>query len=157
MHPNAIIIETFYTAFKKKDYKTMQECYHKDAVFSDEAFKKLNSNEVKAMWQMLITRGKDLELTFSNITADDNRGTCRWEAKYTFSATGKKVHNIIDATFEFKDGKISKHIDHFDFHRWSSQALGIMGVLLGWTGFLQNKVSSKAMEQLKGFMTKNNL
>jgi ketosteroid isomerase-like protein len=157
MHANATVIETFYTAFQKKDYKTMQECYHKDAVFSDAAFKNLNSNEVKAMWQMLITRGKDTEITFNNVTADDTIGTCHWEAKYTFSATGNKVHNIIDATFEFKDGKIYKHTDKFDFHHWASQALGIAGTLLGWTGFFQNKVGAKAMEQLKLFMTKNNM
>ena len=61
------------------------------------------------MWEMLITAGKDLKITFSDIRANDTTGTCHWEAWYTFSRTGKKVHNIIDASFEFQDGKIIQH------------------------------------------------
>jgi ketosteroid isomerase-like protein len=155
MHPNAKLLETFYTAFQNKDYQTMQNCYHQDATFSDEAFKNLNSKEVQAMWQMLITRGKDLQLEFSNITADDLKGTAHWEATYTFSKTGNKVLNKIDANFTFKDGKIYTHIDTFNFHTWASQALGIIGTLLGWTSYLQNKVSATATEQLQKFMEKN--
>ncbi len=157
MNKNTQLLETFYKAFQQKDYATMQNCYHNDATFSDEAFKNLNSQQVKAMWQMLITRGTDLALIFNNCVADDTKGSAHWEATYTFSKTGRKVINKIDATFEFKDGKIFKHVDSFDFHKWSSQALGIMGTLLGWTGFLQNKVSQTAMEQLKGYMTKKGL
>ena len=154
MHKNTQLLETFYKAFQQKDYATMQNCYHDDATFSDEAFKNLNSQEVKAMWQMLITRGKDLELIFNNCVADDTKGSAHWEATYTFSKTGRKVINKIDAAFELKDGKIYRHIDTFDFHKWSSQALGIVGTLLGWTGFLQNKVSQTAMQQLKSYITK---
>lgn len=157
MHKNVQLLETFYKAFQQKDYATMQNCYHDDATFSDEAFKNLNSQEVKAMWQMLITRGTDLELIFNNCIADDTKGSAHWEATYTFSKTGRKVINKIDAAFEFKDGKIFRHIDTFDFHKWSSQALGIIGTLLGWTGVLQNKVSQTAMEQLKGYMIKKGL
>jgi ketosteroid isomerase-like protein len=155
MHPNAELLNTFYSAFQKKDFATMQKCYHDEATFSDPAFKNLNSNEVKAMWQMLISRGKDLDLIFNNITADDNKGTAHWEATYTFAKTGNKVLNKIDASFEFKDGKIYRHVDNFDFHKWSSQALGFMGVILGWSSFLQNKVSQTAMQQLQSFMSKN--
>ncbi len=149
---NTQIIEHFYTAFQQRDYKTMQSLYHDEATFTDEAFVGLNSHEVKAMWQMLITRGKDLQLTFSKVQAADNQGSCEWQAHYTFGKTGNKVHNIITAQFEFKDGKIWKHRDSFDFHRWAGQALGITGKLLGWTSFLQDKVSKTATEQLKKFM-----
>lgn len=157
MQTNKAIIEQFYTAFQQKDYKTMQSLYHKDAVFSDPAFPNLDQRGVQAMWQMLITRGKDLELSFSEVKADENTGSCRWDANYTFSKTGNKVHNIIFATFVFKDGKIIKHTDSFDFYRWSSQALGMMGKLLGWTSFLKNKVQQTANEQLIVFRQKNNL
>jgi hypothetical protein len=77
---------------------------------------------------------------------------CRWEAWYTFSRTGRKVHNIIDASFEFKDGKILVHQDTFDFWRWTRQALGMPGILLGWTPFMRNKVRVTARNGLKKFM-----
>jgi len=102
---------------------------------------------------MLLTSGSDLRLEFSDIKASGEKGSCHWEAWYTFSG-GRKVHNIIDAQFEFKDGKIYRHRDHFDFWRWSKMALGTSGLLLGWTPFLKNKVQSTARARLQKFMEK---
>lgn len=154
MNPNEQIITKFYTAFKEKDFKTMQTCYADNATFNDEAFKNLDAAQVRAMWQMLITRGKDLVLTFENVTADDSKGSAEWTATYTFSATKRKVVNHIKAQFSFENGKIVKHTDTFDFHHWASQALGLTGALLGWTGFLKKKVQKTAMESLVSFMKK---
>ncbi|MEL6189188.1 MAG: nuclear transport factor 2 family protein, partial [Myxococcota bacterium] len=106
MHDNAKLIETFYTAFGNRDAETMAGCYHDDATFTDPAFVGLDANGVRNMWRMLVERGKDLEIQFSGVEADDQRGKAHWVATYTFSATGRKVKNEIDATFEFKDGKI---------------------------------------------------
>lgn len=152
MNDNEKLIQHFYESFKSKDFKAMQSCYADNATFSDAVFQNLNSTQVKAMWEMLITRGKDLELRFQNIQADEKTGSAEWIANYTFSQTGNKVENHIKANFEFENGKIVKHIDDFDFYRWSSQALGISGKLLGWTSFLQNKVRQKAMKSLADFM-----
>ena len=132
----------------------MQELYHPKATFSDPVFHNLKSPEVKAMWEMLITSGKDLSVTFGQVTTNEATGTCRWEAWYTFSRTGRKVHNIICASFEFQDGKIVRHEDTFDFWRWSRQALGIRGLLLGWTSVMRSKVSEMAHKSLRKFMNK---
>ena len=130
----------------------MQGLYHPDAHFSDPVFTSLNSKEVKAMWQMLISAGKDLRIDFNNIKADDRKGSCHWEAWYTFSRTGKKVHNVIDASFEFRDGLIHKHNDVFDFWKWSRQALGLAGLLLGWSQILKAKIQATAAAGLQKFM-----
>ena len=147
MIANEDLIRKFYTAFQQRDFLTMQSCYHPDATFSDPVFQNLNSKEVKAMWQMLLTSSKDLRVEFSNITSN----SCHWEAWYSFSRTGRQVHNIIDATMEFKDGLIYKHKDHFDFWRWSRQALGLPGLVLGWTPMISNKVRTTARERLDKF------
>jgi ketosteroid isomerase-like protein len=154
MKENIALIEHFYTAFQQRDYATMQSCYADNAVFNDEAFINLNAAEVKAMWEMLIKRGSDLELSFSNITATDNTATAHWVASYTFSVTGRKVINRIDASFEISEGKIIKHTDSFSFYKWSSQALGMPGLLLGWTSFLRKKVQQKALVNLRQYMNK---
>ena len=104
------------------------------------------------MWQMLCERGKDLRIVFSDIVADEHRGSANWEAWYTFSKSGRKVHNVIHAEFTFKDGKIFTHRDTFPFHRWAKQALGLPGLLLGWTGFFRKKVQATAMDGLRKFM-----
>ncbi len=130
----------------------MQECYAENATFSDSVFINLNAPQVRAMWQMLISRGKDLELDFKILSANGNQVNAEWIAHYTFGATKRKVRNQIKAEFEVVDGKIVKHTDQFDFHTWSKQALGTPGLLLGWTPFLRNKVRRTAMKGLNDFM-----
>lgn len=104
------------------------------------------------MWQMLCERGKDLKIEFRDIEADDSAGQAHWEAWYTFSGTGRPVHNRIDARFDFRDGLIIRHRDTFDFWAWASQALGPTGRLLGWSGFVKNRVRSKAAASLAAFL-----
>jgi hypothetical protein len=155
MKAHKALIDKFYLAFKVKDYRTMQNAYHNEAQFSDPVFENLSSDEVRAMWQMLISGGKDLQIMHKNATADDIRGQCHWEAWYTFTGTGRKVHNIIHASFEFKDGLIYRHRDHFSFWRWSRQALGGTGLLLGWTPVMHDKVKDTARKRLDAFIAKN--
>ena len=157
MQTNKQVIESFYTAFQNKDYKTMQACYADTAVFSDEVFVNLRTREVRAMWEMLIKRGKDLKLEFKNVVADEHKGSAEWIATYSFSASGNKVVNKIKASFEFENGKIVKHTDTFDFPLWAKQALGFKGLLLGRTNFLRNKVQASAKQNLEKFMVANNM
>ncbi len=152
MNDHEKLIHHFYNSFSQKDFQGMQECYADEASFSDEVFLNLNSAQVKAMWKMLILRGKDLQIRFQNVSADESQGSAEWIANYSFSQTGKKVENHITAKFEFENGKIVKHLDKFDFYQWSSQALGLTGVLLGWTSFLKSKVQKTAMKNLTDFM-----
>lgn len=154
MHPNENLIHLFYGAFQKKDYQTMQNCYSDRAVFNDEVFQNLNAAQVKAMWEMLIKRGNDLQLEYHSVQADDQQGSTEWVASYTFSQTGRKVVNRIKASFVFEKGQIVHHTDHFDFYLWARQALGTPGWLLGWTSFLKNKVRQRAMQTLENFMKK---
>lgn len=156
MNANEQLIYKFYTCFQNKDYKGMQECYADNATFSDSVFVDLNAKQVKAMWQMLITTGKDLKLDFKNISADDKTGKAHWDAYYTFSKTGNKVINKIGARFIFENGKIIMHTDTFSFYNWAKQALGFTGLLLGWTPFLKNKIRTIAMKSLQDFMKQSN-
>ena len=149
---NEKLIEHFYTCFSNKDYKGMQACYADHATFSDAVFKNLNAAQVRAMWEMLITKGKDMRIEFGKINANEKSGSAHWDAYYTFTTTGRKVVNRIDAHFEFENGKIIKHVDDFNFYTWSKQALGLSGLLLGWTSFLQQKISARAMSNLEKFM-----
>lgn len=50
------------------------------------------------------------------------------------------------------DGKIIEHTDEFSLYRWMRQALGLPGILLGWSGFMQNKVRRGARQKLQQFM-----
>ena len=154
MHPNAALIQTFYTAFGNRDARGMAACYHPNVTFSDEVFVDLECARATAMWEMLCERADDLKIEFRDIEADDSAGRAHWEAWYTFSATGRPVHNRIDARFEFQYGKILRHRDHFSFWSWASQALGPMGWLLGWSGFVRQRVRATAAKSLAAFQRK---
>jgi ketosteroid isomerase-like protein len=153
-HANAKLVREFYEAFSRRDGDKMAEAYHPDAHFSDPVFGPLSGKTAGAMWKMLTEQGRDLKIEASGIEADDKNGKAHWEAWYTFSATGRKVHNKIDATFVFKDGKIAKHTDHFSFYRWSKMALGPVGLFFGWTPLVRKKVSSLAIANLKKYQAK---
>lgn len=132
----------------------MQASYSDDAIFNDEVFKDLNAEQVRNMWEMLVKRGTDLELTFSNIQTSDSTGSAEWVATYSFGPKKRKVVNKIKADFIFENGKIVKHTDHFSFYTWAKQALGTPGILLGWSGYLKNKVQKTALKGLHDFMAK---
>jgi hypothetical protein len=158
MPDNKQVIERFYTAFQKLDYKTMQDCYSDDIIFSDPVFLVLRGNEVKAMWEMLCKNAKDFSLTFSDIELlDEEYATCKWIASYTFSKTGNKVVNNIKAFMKLIDGKIIEHSDAFRLSTWIGQALGWKGVLFGWTGFMKRAVQKNARRNLDNFMAKNSM
>jgi hypothetical protein len=149
------LIHKLYTAFAAGDHGTMKRLYHPEARFTDAVFVNLSAEEVKAMWEMLIRAGADLKISHSQVKSDDRSGSCRWEAWYTFSATGRRVHNVIDARFEFKEGQIFRHTDNFDFWRWSRMALGLSGTLLGWSPFLRDKVRATARKRLDAFIARS--
>ncbi len=157
MHPNAELLTRFYSAFQKRDHEGMKACYHPEVSFSDPVFPSLQGWQVSAMWHMLCVRGKDLTLEFSGIDANDASGKAHWEAHYTFSVTGNKVHNVIDAQFTFKDGLIHTHKDTFDLWRWAGMALGFKGKALGWAPPVQNAIRKQAAKGMKAFVAKNNL
>jgi ketosteroid isomerase-like protein len=145
MHPNARLIETFYSSFQKRDAEGMIACYAPDVRFSDPVFHDLEGKRACSMWRMLCKRAKDLEIEFRDVQADDRTGSAHWEARYLFSATGRNVHNVIDAKFEFKDGKIIRHADTFDLWRWAGMALGTKGKLLGWLPPIKRAIHQKAV------------
>jgi ketosteroid isomerase-like protein len=152
MHHNAELIRKFYTSFGNCDARGMADCYHASVQFSDEVFIDLKGPRATGMWQMLCERAKNLKVEFSDIEADESAGRAHWEAWYTFSSTGRPVHNKIDARFEFSDGKIIRHRDSFDFWAWASQALGPTGRLLGWSSLVKNRVRSQAARNLAAFL-----
>lgn len=151
MHRNAGLLERFYSAFTAGDHVAMAACYADDATFSDPVFPRLDAGRAKAMWRMFCTGGNEIKVSFSDIAANDDSGSARWEAIYAFPKTGRRVHNKISASFAFRDGLITRHVDHFDFYRWSRMALGPVGTVLGWTPIVKNQVRQQADSQLRRF------
>ncbi|MHC6227166.1 nuclear transport factor 2 family protein [Pseudomonas sp. X10] len=148
---NHALITRFYQAFQRLDAEAMVACYSDDIVFSDPAFGTLRGKDVGDMWRMLATRAKSFSLTFDNVRADEQSGGAHWVATYLFSQTGRTVVNDIQARFVIRDGLVCEHHDSFDLWRWSRQALGMPGLLLGWSPIVRSKVRQQALKGLRTF------
>ena len=145
---HADTIKAFYEAFDRRDGDAMAAFYSADAHFHDPVFQDLRGPEVGAMWRMLTGRAEDLRVELP----EHDASSARWIASYTFR-TGRKVVNDIRATFEFDgDGRIAGHRDEFDLYKWSRQALGPVGLLLGWSPVVQGKIRREARAGLDQFM-----
>jgi ketosteroid isomerase-like protein len=144
-------IDHFYSSFKNSDVNGMIDCYAENIHFSDPIFGTLRGEKAKAMWMMLLERSKgNLSINYE-VTSPTS---AKWIATYHYGPKKRKVINEINAYFEFKDGKISKHTDHFDLAKWSRQALGVTGIVLGKTKWFQRKISENVNSSLERFMEK---
>jgi len=148
---NARLVERFYSAFGRRDVDAMLACYHPQVVFSDPVFGTLAAADTGAMWRMLNGRARDLRVEFRDVKANAHDGRAHWEAWYTFAATGRAVHNRIDAEFHFADALIVRHVDRFSLWRWAAMALGAKGALLGWVPSVRGAIRAQAAKGLAAF------
>ena len=151
---NRDVVDAFYRALADRDGEVMANSYHPDAVFEDPAFGVLSGPDAGDMWRMLCSSDTDLRLTHTIEEEAQDSVVTNWIAEYTFTTTGRAVRNDVTATMKFRDGKIIDHRDHFDFWKWSSQALGTPGKLLGWSPILKSKVRKTTTANLAKFQAK---
>ncbi len=156
MQASEDLIRRFYSAFKNSDSGAMIACYHPEVEFTDPVFPGLKGKRAMAMWAFLCQRKADpASRWFENVRTSGEQGFAHWEAKYAFPLNGRPVHNKIEATFSFRDGKVVRHVDHFDFWRWSRMAFGPVGWALGWTPFFRKAVQKKLGARLDEFIAQN--
>ena len=146
-------IQALYTALDHHDGEAAAACYTDDAVFEDPAFGRLTDGAVKNMWRMLAERSADLGVKLGDhgVAADGRTGWAHWSANYTFTDTGRRVQNEIDARYTFRDGLIAEQVDSFPLRRWGAQALGTKGAVLGLTPLLARGVRKQARSSLDAY------
>lgn len=150
---NQETLSQFYAAFQAADAEKMVACYHDEVTFEDPAFGKLEGEQAKAMWKMLIARGgEQMSVEVPKIIADEHGGSSHWIATYPYGPQKRQVVNKVYGTFTFQDGKILTHKDDFDLWAWSRQALGLPGILLGWSSFMRKKIQANTGELLTKYM-----
>jgi hypothetical protein len=100
--------------------------------------------------EAVTAQGRDVwALQAGPVRLDERGAGVHWEARYRFSGTGRIVHNRIDARMRLDAaGLIVDHVDRFDFWRWSRQALGAPGYVLGWSPVLRRRVQAQARARL---------
>ncbi|MDP4217404.1 MAG: nuclear transport factor 2 family protein [Bacteroidota bacterium] len=155
MNENERLISDFYTCLQCLDWRGVNSFYHADATFYDPVFENLEKGQVTAMWEMLLSGAREFRLDFAGVHADGEDGGCTWTAYYSFSRTGRRVVNKGKAHFRFVDGKIAEHQDEFSLWAWSRQALGLPGLLFGWTSPMHRKIRDMARKSLDKFINRS--
>jgi ketosteroid isomerase-like protein len=141
-------VRAFYSAFDQKNSEEMMSLYTDDVKFSDPAFPALTGDDAKNMWRMMVSRAKELRVEVKSVETEGAVCRTRWEARYLFGDKKRPVHNIIDATMTFRDGKIAEHTDVFDVGRWSRQAIGSVAYVMGGTQWMRTKIQTEAQKGL---------
>ena len=150
---NSELIRNFYQSFTDGNAKGMIACYHKDVTFQDPVFGRLEGEEALKMWEMLLSRRSDsTKMSFDNVETTIDGGTASWTAEYVYGEKKRNVINKVSARFVIKNGKIIEHIDSFDLWKWTQQAMGPVGYLLGWTPFMKAKIQKTTKQQLDAFI-----
>ena len=144
-------ITAFYAAFTRSDGEAMAACYAPDVVFEDPAFGRLTGRDPGDMWRMLCSGSGSPTVTFDVVESGPTSGTVRWTADYVFGPRRRPVHNEVVARLTVRDGLVVEHHDTFSFPTWARQALGLPGLLLGWSPLLQRKVRAGARERLAAY------
>lgn len=152
MRSNSELVHHFYDSFATGDIESMVACYDDSATFEDPAFGKLNGEDVRNMWRMLHESSKgQIKVSFHSIQENNEKVSAKWKAEYIFSQTGRPVINEIDANFIISNGKIVQHIDTFNLWKWSRQALGFTGLIIGYTTFFRKALQKKTRHLLRKF------
>jgi uncharacterized protein len=151
MHSNEALLHKLYAALSAHNHREMAACYQADATFNDIAFNLRDAREIHAMWHM-ISEG-DIAVTVRAVDANDQTGHSEVIDDYTFSDTGRKVHNRITSTFRFRDGLIAEQRDECDPRQWADMALGgINGMVAGRIALLRRW---KAAKKLRRFVDRH--
>ena len=152
MTPSEKTIHQLYASIANGALSDIDTCYAHTVKFHDPVFGTLKGSEVPKMWKMLVERSKgNLAIEYTIIKSTAHKGSAQWIATYTFGKNKRLVKNTIQSEFHFKDGLIIKQNDDFDIWIWARQAFGFSGFLLGWTGYMQNKIHKKARLALKDY------
>ena len=140
---NAALIDRFYEAFARQDGEAMAACYTPDAHFSDPVFTDLHGEEV----------GRDVAdaLRARHRPAGRALGG-RGRRRAGLGPLGGRLHVLHRATGPQRDrGLVSlpgrpdrRPSRQFDLWAWSRQALGPLGVVLGWSPPVQGKIRAQA-------------
>ena len=150
---NKQLIDIFYQGLASLDAQAMSNCYHAEAVFSDPVFGKLNYAEVTTMWQLLL-RSKDLKIQFQINSINEKSAKVYWQADYVYGKNKRKIHNRIKSLIQFREGKIYRHTDKFSLWKWSGQAMGFNGTLIGWTSFFRKRLQTQSKQMLERYISK---
>lgn len=156
MNANEELLHIFFRSLKSKNFIQLADCYAKNATFTNPVYISLNKTLTVAMFNMYIRNAENLRLDFKNITADHHSGSAEWLITYTTAKKNKVVIKYLKSHFTFKNEKIVKQVDDFNFYNYIRQIKGATGFMFGWARLYKTSVQNSAMKELIRFKDNDN-
>jgi hypothetical protein len=149
-HPNISLLEKFFAGLKKADLAAISKCYAEHAYFEDIAFKRYGKGQIMEMWQLVCRASPEVEIL--SLSADDNNGVVRWNAKYRYGKTetksGRQVINTLNSKFVFLNGYIVNQRDDSDPVSWARQAFPFpISLAAGWIEPLRRYMANRRLDK----------
>jgi len=132
MHPNEALVRRFFERLAARDAPGAAGCYHAEIFYSDPLFPRLRGAAPGELWRMRLEDLQGLEIRLEEAHGDADGAHAVWSLGYVLGP--RKVALRVRSMFGFRDGRISRHYDHFSFWGWAAQAYGARGAVLGWFG-----------------------
>ena len=135
MHPHETLLRRLFDRLAARDPAGVVRCYHAEVFFTNPLFPRVRGAEAAAFWAMVFEELEDLQVTLSEVAADDDGGHASWRARYSFGRDRRRVVTMTGRSlFAFREGLVCRHYDHFSYWRWAASAFGPAGAALGWFG-----------------------
>ena len=154
MHPHEALVRRFYACLAARDPEGAAACYHAEVFFSDPLFPRLHGAAAADLWRMRLEPGKACDVRLLEASGGAEGAIARWTLHQALH--GRAVVIEGRAMFAFRDGRISRHYDHFSLWRWMAQALGPTGAAFGWFGPLRWGLRQRARRSLERFSAGRN-
>ncbi len=89
------------------------------------------------MWRMLTSRAEDLHIELVECDAAEESGVAHWLADYTFTQTGRPVHNDVRARFRFLTSPVMAALGRWSYgiFIWHLAVLAVVFPVLGIAPF----------------------
>jgi hypothetical protein len=147
MHPHETLLRRLFDRLAARDAEGADSCYHAEVFLTNPLFARLRGADALRLWRLVFEEASDWRLEARAISADEDGGRAEWSATYTLG--GRRFATEGRSLFAFREGLVCRHYDAFSLWRWIAQAIGPMGVALGWFGPVRWAVRQRLARRLE--------
>jgi hypothetical protein len=150
---NSELTARFFEAFKKLDYRAMNDCCAPGIIYNDPIAGILEGDVVLRYRELICTGSRDMQLSFGPVKELDHEYiSCPWSATYYFEPFQRVVRYDATAYMKMSGGLITEHSDGYRLSTWLAKNYGITGYVFGWSGYMKRKIKYHYRRLLREFI-----
>jgi hypothetical protein len=149
MHSHESLVRQLFAALAARRPEDAAACYHPEVFYSEPLHPRLRGESVIDLWRMRLAPGEPYDIRLDEASGGGDGAAARWTVRTRVRGREVEIHGR--SLFAFREGRISRHYDHYSLWRWSAQALGPAGAAFGWLGPVRWALRTRARRALERF------